>query len=152
MICSRWGGTFIVPCHLNKGFVQRVETSRRHLVDDALSALNWLSGKREPAPFARNHMQDACVTQMDTLACSMLGDVSTVGVPTSAEALPKVLRGLDAYDSAAGSSTLASLSIPKLSLPVDATALCVARLSGALPQGARAHGERRNALCIVDCS
>ena len=30
--------------------------------------------------FARNQMQDACVARVDTLACSMLGDVSTVGV------------------------------------------------------------------------
>ena len=79
-----------------KGYAQRVETLRRHLVDDALSALNWLSGKREPAPYARNQMQDACVARVDTLACSMLGDVPTVGVPTSAEALSKVLRGRDA--------------------------------------------------------
>ena len=48
-------------------------------------------------------------------------EMSTVGVPTSAQALSKVLRGLDAYDSGAGSSTSASFSIPKLSLPVDAT-------------------------------
>ena len=66
-------------------------------MDDALSALNWFSGKREPVPFARNQMQDACVARVHTLACSMLGDVSTVGVPTSAEALSKVLRGLDAF-------------------------------------------------------
>ena len=51
----------------------------------------------------------------------MLEPGSTDGVPTSAEGLSKVLRGLDAYDSGAGPSTLASLSIPKLSLPVDAT-------------------------------
>ena len=59
----------------------------------------------------------------------------------------KVLRGLDAHDSGAGSSTPASLSIPKLSLPVDATeslqvALGVARLGRALPEGAGAHGNR----------
>ena len=102
-----------------RGYAKRVETLRRHLVDDALCALTWLSGKREPAPFARNQMQDACVARVDSLACSMLVDVSTVGVPTSAEALSKVLRGLDACDSGAGSSTSASLSKPKLSLPVD---------------------------------
>ena len=56
-----------------EGYAQRVETLRRHLVDDALSALNWLSGKRELAPFARNQMQDACVTRVDTLACTILG-------------------------------------------------------------------------------
>ena len=61
-----------------EGCAQRVETLRRHVVDDALSALNWLSGKREPAPVARNQMQDACVARVDTLACSMLGDASTV--------------------------------------------------------------------------
>ena len=83
-------------------------------MDDALSALNWLSGKGEPAPFARNQMQDACVARVDTLACSMLGDVSTVGGPTSAETLSWVLRGLDAYDSDAGSSTSASFYLMKL--------------------------------------
>ena len=44
-----------------RGCTRRVETLRRHLVDDALSALNWLSRKREPFPFACNQMQDACV-------------------------------------------------------------------------------------------
>ena len=117
-----------------KGFAQRVEPLRRYLVDDALSALNWLSGKRQPAPFARNQMQDACVARVDTLSCSMLGDVSTVGVPTSAEALTKVLRGLDACDSGAGSSTSASLSTPKLSLPVVATGACC--LLSVLPDSA----------------
>ena len=29
-----------------RGFTRRVERLRRRLVDDALSALNWLSGKR----------------------------------------------------------------------------------------------------------
>ena len=114
-----------------------METLRRHLVDDALSALNWLSGKREPAPFARNQMQDASVARADTPTCSMLGDVSTVGVPTSAEALSKVLRGLDAYDRGAGSSTLASLSISKVSLPVDATGACC--LFSVLPDSAGRH-------------
>ena len=88
-----------------EGYTQRVETLRRHLVDDALSAPHWLSGKREPALSARSQMQDACVARVDTLACSMLGELSTVGVPTSAEALSKVLQGLDAYDSGGGSST-----------------------------------------------
>ena len=37
----------------------RVETLRRHLVDDALSALNWLSGKREPFPPALPSLYDA---------------------------------------------------------------------------------------------
>ena len=69
-------------------------------------------------------MQDACVARVDSLACTMLGNVTTDGVPTSAEALSKVLRGLDAYDSGAGSSTQASLSTSKLSLPVDATKAC----------------------------
>ena len=135
-----------------KGHAQRVETLRRRLVDDALSALNWLSGKREPASFARNQVQDACVARVDTLACSMLGDLFTVGVPTSAEALSNVSRGLDACDSGAGSSTLAALSLPKLSLCHGSLlfALCVARLSRALPQGARAHGGRRDALCSGD--
>ena len=50
-----------------KGYAQRVETLRRHLVDDALSALNWLFGKREPAPYARIQMQDACVARVETL-------------------------------------------------------------------------------------
>ena len=83
-----------------------------------------------------NQMQDACVARVDILACSMLGDLSTVGVPTSAKA-----GGLDAYDSGAGSSTLASLSIPKLSLPVDSTGacclLCVARLSESAISGSQ---------------
>ena len=122
---------------------------------NALSALNWLSGKREPAPFARNQMQDASVARADTPACSMLGDVSTVGVPTSAEALSKVLRGLDACDRGAGSSTLAFLSSTETVASSRChgsllLALCVARLSGALPQGARAQGERRDALCSGD--
>ena len=43
-----------------KGYAQRVETLPHHLVDDALSALNLLSGKREPVPFSRNQMQDGC--------------------------------------------------------------------------------------------
>ena len=66
-------------------------------------------------------MRDVCVARVHSLACAMLEDVSTVGVPTFADALSKVLRGLDAYNSGAGSSTLASISISKLSLPVDAT-------------------------------
>ena len=86
------------------------------------------------APFARNQMQDACVARVDTLPCSMLGGSSTVGVPTAAEALCKVLRSLDACDSGAGSSTLASLSIPKLSLPVDAVGACC--LFSVLPDSA----------------
>ena len=45
-----------------EGKTQRVETLRRQ-VDDALSALNWVS-----------EMQDACVAPVDILACSMLGD------------------------------------------------------------------------------
>ena len=52
------------------------------------------------------------MARVDNLACAMLGEISIVGVPASAEALSKVLRGLDACDSGAGSSTLASLSIP----------------------------------------
>ena len=44
------------------------------------------------------------------------------------------LTDLDAYDSGAGSSTLASLSIPKLSLPVDATGACC--LLSVLPDSA----------------
>ena len=74
------------------------------------------------------------MARVDSPACAMLGDISIVGVPTSAEALSKVLRGLDAYDSGAGSSTLASLSIPKLS-PVDATDACC--LLSVLPDSAK---------------
>ena len=48
---------------------------------------------------------------------------------TSAEASSKVLRGLDAYD------TLASLSVPKRSLPVDATGACC--LLSVLPDSAK---------------
>ena len=66
-------------------------------------------------------MQDACVARVDSLACMMLEPVSTDGVPTSAEALSQVLRGLHASDSGAGSSTPASLNLLKLSLPVDTT-------------------------------
>ena len=89
---------------------------------DAMSALiNGLSGKREPCSPAWNQMQDACVARVESPACMILGPGPTDGVLTSAEALSKVLRGLDAYDSGAGSSTLASLRILKLSLPVDTT-------------------------------
>ena len=126
--------------------VPRVETLRRHLVDDALSALNWLSGKRELAPSARNQMQDACVARVDTLACSTVGDLPTVGVPTSAEAFSKVLRGLDPYDSDAGSSTLAPLRIPKLSLPVDATGACCSL--SVLPDSARRYLRKPERLVI----
>ena len=63
-----------------------------------------------------------------------VGDLTTVGVPTSAEAFSKVLRGLDAHDSGAGSSTLASIRIPKPSLPVDATGACC--LLSVLPDSA----------------
>ena len=50
------------PQHVlpRQGYSRRVETLRLHLVDDALSALNWLSGKRGPLSFAHNQMQDAC--------------------------------------------------------------------------------------------
>ena len=77
------------------------------------------------------------MARVDTLACWMLGNLSTVGVPTSAEALSKVTRGLDAHDSGAGSSTLASLNIPKLSLAVDATGACC--LLSVLPHSAECH-------------
>ena len=113
-----------------QGYSRRVETPRRHLVDDALSALNWLSVQRGPLSFAHNPMQDACVARVDNLACAMLG-----GVPNSAQALSKVSQGLDAYDSGAGSSTLASRSFPKLSLPVDATGSCC--LLSVLPDSAK---------------
>ena len=96
-----------------------------HLVDDTLSTLNWLSGKREPAPFARkSDARRLCGAGGYPGEFDAGSNVTTVGVPTSAEPLSKVLRGLDAYDSGAGSSTLASLSCPKLSLPVDATGAC----------------------------
>ena len=72
---------------------------------------------------------------VDNLACAMLVEISIVGMPTSAEALSKVSRGLDAFDSGAGSSTLASLSFPKLSLPVDATGACC--LLSVLPDSAK---------------
>ena len=41
------------PQHVlpSQGYFRRVETLRGHLVDDALSALNWLSGKRGPFSF-----------------------------------------------------------------------------------------------------
>ena len=53
---------------------------------------------------------------------------------------PRSYGVFDAYDSGAGSSTLASLSIPKLSLPVDATGACC--LLSVLPDSAkRYHGE-----------
>ena len=120
---------------MSQGYSRRVETLRRHLVDDALSSLNWPSGKRGPLSFAHNQMQDAHVARVDNQACAMLGEISIVGVPTSAEALSKVLRGLDAYDSGAGSSTLASPSFPKLSLPVDATGACC--LLSVLPDSAK---------------
>ena len=61
------------------------------------------------------------MAQVDPLACAMLGPGSTDGVPTSAEALSKVFLGLVSYDSCAVSSTLSSLNISNLSLPVDAT-------------------------------
>ena len=102
-----------------KGFVQRVETLRRHLVDDALSALNWLSGKREPAPFARNQMQDACVWRVDILQ--------------RVRSLCKLLQRL-CPRSCGGSTLIASLSISKLSLPVDATGACC--LLSVLPDSA----------------
>ena len=71
-------------------------------------------------------MQDACVARV--VRC-----LETL--PTSAEASSKVLLGLDACDSGTGSSTLASLSIPKLSLPVDATGACC--LPSVLPDSAK---------------
>ena len=61
-------------------YSRRVETLRCHFVDDALSALNWPSGKRVPFSFAHNQMQDACVARVDNLACAMLVDMSIVGV------------------------------------------------------------------------
>ena len=87
---SRWCGTLSAVFH-QRGFTRRVKRLRRRLVDDALSALNWLSCKREPCSSVYNQMQDACVAQVDPLACAMLGPGSTDGVPTSAEALSKVL-------------------------------------------------------------
>ena len=77
-----------------QGYSRRVETLRRHLVDDALSVLNWPSGKRGPLSFAHDQMQDACVARVDNLACAMLGDISIVGVPTSASTLLTVVRDL----------------------------------------------------------
>ena len=53
---------------------------------------------------------------------------------TSGETFSIFLRGLDACDSGAGSSTLASLSISTLSLPVDATGAC--SLVSVLPDSA----------------
>ena len=66
-------------------------------------------------------MQDACVSRVDSPACMMRGPGSSDGVLMSAEALSKVWRGLHANVNGAGSSTRASHSIPKLSLPVDTT-------------------------------
>ena len=58
------------------------------------------------------------MVRVDTWRVRCWGDEFTVGVPTSAEALSKVLLGLDAHDSGgAGYSTLASLSIPKCGNP-----------------------------------
>ena len=74
-----------------RGYTRRVETLRRHLVDDALSALDWLSRQREPFPPACNQMQDACVARVDSPACTMLGPGSTEGVPTSAQPMTVVL-------------------------------------------------------------
>ena len=80
-------------------------------------------------------MQDACVARVNTLACSMLGDVSTVRVPNFCRGLVQGLAGSRrAFHSGARSSTLASLSIPKLSLPVDATGACC--LLSVLPDSA----------------
>ena len=141
VISSHWD-EIISKSRPSQGYPRRVETFRRHLVDDASSATTWPSGKRGLLSFAHNQMQGACVARVDNQARAMLVEISIVGVPVSAEALPEVLRGLDAYDSGARSSTLSSLCFPKLPLPVDATGACVARLSEALSQGARAHDAR----------
>ena len=90
---------------------------RRRLVDDALSALNWLSGKREPVC---NQMQDACVAR---------------------EALSKVLRGSRRLWQC---RRIFHTSLPQSSEAVVASrchggqqfALDVARPRGALPEGA----------------
>ena len=75
------------------------------------------------------------MARVDNLASAMLREISIVGVPTSADALSKVSRSLDAYDSGAGSSALASPSFPKLSLPVNATGACC--LLSVLPDSAK---------------
>ena len=144
-----------MPCHL-KVILNSVETLCRHLVDDALSALNWLSGKRERAPFC---------TQSD--AGRLCGAGGYPGVFDAGRFVHRrcanFCRGL--VQGLTGSrrqltvvrdlppqqppSVYRSCRFPSMPREPVVCSLCCPTQRG-LPQGARAHGERRDALCSGD--
>ena len=85
------------------------------------------------------------MAQVGSLACVMLGPGSTDGAPTSIKALSKVFRGLDAYNSGAEPPSVSEALASSRCHGGQQFALDVARLRGALPERARAHGHRRDA-------
>ena len=120
---------FPLPVHVQPRRDRRVGRgqqlpSREIVVEDGLRALNWLAGHREPqqsSPFWRpteNCMQDECVARVFALTDQMYGE-NAVGVPSSTNALAKVLKGTSVYDGSGGATTVASLDVGKLSLPAD---------------------------------
>ena len=66
------------PQHVlsSQGYSRRVETLRRHLADDALSALSWLSGKRGPFSFCtQSDAGRLCGAGGQSSMCDAGGDI-----------------------------------------------------------------------------